>query len=689
LGTQIPKIMKRTYLIILSCFLSLSLPAASWIGGEGYWNDPKHWDTGEIPGPGETVTIHSGHVHLKGSANVESVTIHADAVLSVYGLLTLDHSSSYSSIRIFGELYVEEEGEVVLTHGSSGNIVGMLNAGYVENHHLIRSSDGYHRGIHQTVDGKLINHQLVRVESCTYGMKAYGHTDNFGEFILSETTQSALTLHGSFRNFQELTIQNGFRGLEIYGDFENESLLTIEQVSYGGIYLFQGGSLENKSNGQIEISDILFITNSGTLENAGMFQVWDQNDYTTGFFVNSGTVVNTPTGEMWMEHFSNTAIINNQIFKSQGSIHLNVAQGNRGIWNRGTFQNLESGYLDIDHATWVGISNDANAVFLNRSDLVISHGLQLGIANEGTFQNTNDASLTIQDTPYTSLQNSPGASFLNQGSQVNLLAGPGNGKDIANSGEILNEQCGEIRSFREIENTTSGEFVNKAWLFSAYDDLHEIEGDLFNYGVIVDEFDAFAQASYFNLGIRIHQIPGTVEAGLAISDVIDLGTFNNVNFLGWYTSVQGTTSAGNFYANYNSFTPNGNAVGLSTLYIHLELDYDQSCTPLMVPVQFENPIQGNNGPRPRSITSPSERISIEVYPNPTSNLLRVEVPRSPSEQIATLVTSTGQAIRQETIPAEIDTTVEWDVHNLPSGIYSLKIEGALKGASINQVVIQH
>jgi hypothetical protein len=79
----------------------------------------------------------------------------------------------------------------------------------------------------------------------------------------------------------------------------------------------------------------------------------------------------------------------------------------RGICNRGTVQNLESGYLDIDHATWVGISNDANAVFLNRSDLVISHGLQLGIANEGTFQNTNDASLTIHDTPYTSLQNSP------------------------------------------------------------------------------------------------------------------------------------------------------------------------------------------------------------------------------------------------------------------------------------------
>jgi hypothetical protein len=60
-------------------------------------------------------------------------------------------------------------------------------------------------------------------------------------------------------------------------------------------------------------------------------------------------------------------------------------------------------------------------------------------------------------------------------------------------------------------------------------------------------------------------------------------------------------------------------------------------------------------------------ISVELYPNPVSNLLKMEIGNAPIESLALVST---QGIKS--IPVRVDSTT-WDISTFSSGLYIVEI----------------
>ena len=136
---------------LLETRIAPAVITAMWIGGDGNWDDPSHWDIGAVPNNGGGNTYHA------------VINVPGDAQISINGSFTLDSIVNHEAL--------------FLRSGSMFNLAGSnsINEGLIQ----LQYSPGSTR---LTLGGTFTNDGTIRTEQ-THG---YGHL--IGEIYLNADT---------------------------------------------------------------------------------------------------------------------------------------------------------------------------------------------------------------------------------------------------------------------------------------------------------------------------------------------------------------------------------------------------------------------------------------------------------------------------------------------------------------------
>ncbi len=463
------------------------------------------------------------------------------------------------------------------------------------------------------------------------------------------------------------------------------------------------------------------------------------NNYTNGYFYNNG-------GTFDIYGLSNDGIYNRAFFGNTGTINIdaNNSYPNKGIVNHGDFRNYPAGVIDIQGGGAAGfgnysISSVSNSLY-NDGALSINNSNRMGLENGGVFVNHRNGVLTTE--------NSSSSGFYNQGSgEVDNLGFIGSSNSgvfgLFNLGEINNDGSIDISFSQNIgyygylgsdfindatlnisstassdinldgslTNTTeavmsinkrisigSGDFVNNGMLLCFLNSgNHWIgsAGSMTNNGVVEDVHNRLLSSNFHNKQLRVRPITGSMQVGVPYPNALDVTSLSNVTILDWYTSNNiNSALAGTYNSNTNEFTPNSNAIGLSDLYVYVQINASNRRLLLRVIVNGTiSPLTNNQDmlqltqqENQGKGTASSADIQVQVFPNPTSGMVQVESSSFLAKPASLkLINALGQVIYQQQIPAG-DQQVNLDLPNtLKDGIYYLSISQEGKAIDVQRI----
>lgn len=301
------------------------------------------------------------------------------------------------------------------------------------------------------------------------------------------------------------------------GSFENNQVFTTKTltVANGSAYTNNFGSVLNISGAGSSFDASGFVTNNGTINNAGVFSVKSIltnnvaiNNLAGGTMIvfpgiqlnNGGTVNNKGT-------FTNNGIVQNgnqfqneNIADNYGAFNNNNVLDNR---TGGQFTNRTGATLDgnfgtnlLNNGTFVNQATmgtfgqiNNNSSFTNNGQLSINTGATLNNngnwANSGTVNSTN------------AINNNGGSLWSNSG-----LLNINSGCIFTNAGTLTNNPTGNISNFFELVNSTGGQFNNNGRVVS-FVRIFINAGTMTNNGYLQNQGDVSIEtaASIVNNGV--------------------------------------------------------------------------------------------------------------------------------------------------------------------------------------------
>lgn len=300
-----------------------------------------------------------------------------------------------------------------------------------------------------------------------------------------------------------------------------------------------------------------------------------------------------------------------------------------GLNNLGVFTNYDGAVLEVDNPTFNGIINQADAEIFNFGEIVVNEGFD-GVLNRGYISNSGDIQINYPsfDT-YTGVN---GSYFGNRGTlTINSSGFP----QFELSGIFENDKAGTVaiidgrcRFFSTSEFTNNGFFLYK----EEFNTISFSTGAVFtNNGVVEDLHQNLDISNVDNQQVIVNPYPGPMQINKVAEDVLEVDALDNVTIGDWYVSNSTTSAiAGVYNENNNTFIPNNNALGLTYLYIYIEIDGGGNSK--LVPIKIDGGItnfRNNNQPQffGQSISDDTlYKQDITVFPNPSSGFLQIESP---------------------------------------------------------------
>jgi len=385
---------------------------------------------------------------------------------------------------------------------------------------------------------------------------------------------------------------------------------------------------------------------------------------TTGKYIHYGTTI--------IEDTDYNGISNLNIFYNHGDIDIymnNVNPVADGIFNAKKFTNYAIGDI-LTHQGNSGLGNTtATSIFKNYGKLVCSSATHSGINNGQIFKNYSDATLICSFSGF--------AGFFNNGNFTNLgyLLAHNNPDGIFSYGNIFNSDYMATHtntnnayaglpgsnleneflvSFREgifldgsnISNSNQGSLIidgrlslnnstitNDWYMKCIYNAAQVFTGinSFINNGFLDDKYDKLS-SHVTNIQARSHKQVGTIQNAVPFANILDIAALSTVTIgTTWYDSSVGGIPVGTFDPLTNTFLPNVDAIGLTSIYFMasnatgpygywVELILDNPVAAMISP--FSNNPTISNENEFASFEIPN--INITPYPNPTTSIINLD-----------------------------------------------------------------
>ncbi len=496
------------------------------------------------------------------------------------------------------------------------------------------------------------------------------HTD--GIVIYSGST---LNNSGGIRVYGDPQYINGIPDLiRNYGTINNRASGAIGMMGpgYRGLRTFGGGMVHN--DGYISAEDVetaVTVQSNGEFENAGEMDLTG-NHYSIS--VTSGAnFINRSSGEM---NLGFTLSISG-VFHNYGAID---ATGS-GLTNTvvmmhvgGEFQNQNGGSLNILVDCDIALFVYEDGIFRNRSQMTVNNSSNgAAIYNIGFFVNHQNGVITAKAAQ--AFYNMQDGETRNYG-KMKLDVISGVSVSLYNEHVFSNRPKGKLEVFHQIVNTGGATFNNQGHAFVYKENVtHTTAGNFNNTGALGDIHDNISGIN--NTSIRVRPLQGTVEEGVPVANALDVGGTGSVTVQSWYTTSGGSTIAGTYNAANNTFTPNANAVGLTSVWVKIRINTGGKT--FRHRVKIPGGVQLNGGGSSSRITAGTSTTNgvkgYQIYPNPASEWININWDEATAETKVdvSLMNAAGQQVFAQTCDPSSGTSRLALPAELTTGTYILNI----------------
>ena len=510
-------------------------------------------------------------------------------------------------------------------------------------------------GVPSVNDKAIINSGAARIQN--------GISVSVGNVIIG--TGGELRIYAN--NTLNVVINSNARGIENNGSLKIYGTLNIESTGTGNGYAIDNdGDINVTSTGECNISN---ISNHGIL-NYGSINNWGEID-----------IEISPNSYKW-------GIINFLKLYNYQNINLNGINGsndNGGILNlsAGDLQNhhnliireihgtgiknygpiLNKGYIELNDCGKYGLRQIHGSQFTNEglaSRLEIKNAGITGLLTNGTVVNsgylivTNAANAALHIEVNGSLSNS---------FALQLIHSP---DEMLVKGSLVNNELGYITTKFGITTYSGSSVVNHGRWHAHFFDRGNIYQDIIN-KKILHNYWGENMSGVKNLGIIIGPYDNDVFAGVPANDFIDIYSSVGLTYdSNVYNDQYLSQVIGSYNSQNNTFTPNANAIGLTSVYLRIKINavgyYQRYEVFLDSPINFQS-----EGPDLSQRSSDSSTSAFSIYPVPANQILNLEHDFSESFDFA-IINANGQVLREGNM-----TGTKIDIQDIPEGHYALRV----------------
>lgn len=541
------------------------------------------------------------------------------------------------------------------------------------------------------------NDDIVIIPSGNVTIESYGTASN----ILIQN--GSLNVQGSLVvGINQVGPNGDIKAIEVMSgaSLSNQGLIVVyENSNIGNGYLiFNDGNLINEVNGHIYLSGTSHsgihnyinasITNHGYIEmenvKSGVYCIPNMYNYgamdiectNTSVAVRSlfynGTLASLTTNNLISVDQSGTV-------SNYGEINIDInantgsAINSDGIWTNQVSSNLEIlGNFSTGIYTFGTFRNKGN-ILIENNELYVS-----AIIMDGLFVNHQKGTINTQ----TSYGIASAGSCLNYG--VWNMTSPAIGgvrSAYINSGSFNNRPKGKLLMDDLLQLSSGTTFNNQGHMFMTdINNQNGINGTFNNTGSLNDLHGNLPVIN--NQSIIVEPTNQPLQANVPMSNILNIGSNPGATVLAWYTTPTGSTLAGSYNSSTNTFTPNNNAIGLSSLWVRTRIN--TGGVTRRHEIKLSQPVQSkvHNHQDQEVADKHDQQFDINVFPNPTSD--RIEVISSYNEYLnVSLIDLHGRIIIQKT-SNDVSCIIELP-SDIPNGTYYV-IAQARKGESVKKQI---
>lgn len=494
-------------------------------------------------------------------------------------------------------------------------------------------------------------------------------------------------------NITNVSSPNGSAGKAIYNTnglfVYSTGLLNIENIEDYCIDTRAPGYVSN--SGDINISNVQShgVYNTGTFRNYSVLDMslHPSNPRSYGVY-NRGAFNNYANGEIYTfrgyigfyNHYNAT-------LDNHGRIECEQA-ANSGFRNLATVTNNEDSSISCNLAGAYGFSN--SGTFDNYGQTNIDYTGNTALRNSGTINNYR--TILIFNSTTMGYYGLTGSTFNNYKSFIVDVSATSPLYGVYLRGSLTNHQDGVLSIDERI--LALGPLDNYGYislLYTGNNNLISGNGAINNYSVIDDNTNCLP-AGTNNQKLIIKPVTGPMQVGVPFSNVLEVASLAGINLNNWKIGPSNNTSAGTYDPLTNSFTPNANAVGLSTIYISINNGGNLSRNHTL---ELDSPIlpfTGGDSPQfslDNNGQSFQKMEELTVFPNPTrANLqLKSELFQEQPTQVQ-IINSLGQIVFQRTYAAGDKQQALNLPNHLANGIYLLECRQKGQAVAVERIQLQ-
>jgi hypothetical protein len=341
--------------------------------------------------------------------------------------------------------------------------------------------------------------------------------------------------------------------------------------------------------------------------------------------LNKGTFDNKAGGEIKIDRATETGLYNDLGSSFTNSAKLTIGStasvGWDGLWNRAMFQNNAEGLITIDRSTTTGLYSDLGT-FTNFGKITIGGSANVGsngLINEATFQNEAGGEIELDNSNSVGLKNGINNLFSNAGLiAIGTKASVG-AFGLWNQGSFDNTACGRLRVFATIQNPAD---MDNLGLFTINTLGAHTNAGTFNNDGVIEYPQGNPVPNVVNNDMIVKPVSSAACAS-AVSPALQIGGANSFTAANiWYKDAALTTQGGTYNQGNNTFTPT-NLVGAGPHQLYFSVSDNQNGCPRTVSIKVA--LGDGLAPSiqcPANIvrsTDPGQCSAVVNYATPTAN----------------------------------------------------------------------
>ncbi|QDT69924.1 hypothetical protein MalM25_28680 [Planctomycetes bacterium MalM25] len=349
----------------------MALAASSWVGGDGFWDDPTNWSTGQVPTVDDDVTLNVSGLVTVTVRDARQVGTIAGAenlrVLGGAGQLSVGGTSTYSGV-------IDVTGTLALAGDLSGS-------GAVENRGVLRSLADATLSLDYTGEANAV----IDVDAGRLTLVSGDH--DAARFEVA--SGGVLQLSGD-HDFRGDSVGVGAGRVEWTGSLDSADPRNRGSLDFaeGLLHWVSGTAGDLINDGFVQIDTDASLSINGAVTNNGSFVHESASTVTLTRhqeFINRGTYDFRDNGEFILS--PGTSAVFTTIFHNLGTIRKSGGDGTSQIFSdrASTFLN-NTGTADVRSGT---LSLDINTLQIERQPF------QGDFLHDGTYRVADNATLLL------------------------------------------------------------------------------------------------------------------------------------------------------------------------------------------------------------------------------------------------------------------------------------------------------